>query len=177
VLEKVSGMPMIGTFAVLHILARGVDASDASWHPYDMVIVLLDSLQRSLAMLVTAVDSYDSAVSGMPVNETQIDLLRTATIKNFEVAYEVAWKTMRRWMAVTGDAATIDQLTRRELFRQAAGLGLIEDPNAWFSFHDARNASAHTYREDVAESSFVAARSFMHAGHALLNALRRRSDA
>ena len=156
---------------------RALDAIDASWHLYDMATVLLDSLQRSLAMLATAVDSYDSAVSGMPVNETQIDLFRTATIKNFEVAYEVAWKTMRRWMAVAGDAATIEQLTRRELFREAAVLGLIEDPNAWFGFHEARNASAHTYREDVAESSFVAARSFMHAGHELLTALWRRGDA
>jgi nucleotidyltransferase substrate binding protein (TIGR01987 family) len=145
--------------------------------PYDMATVLLDSLHRSLAMLATAVDSYDLAFSGRPVNETLIDLLRTATIKHFEVAYEVAWKTMRRWMAVAGDPARIDQLTRRELFREAAGLGLIEDPNAWFGFLEARNASAHTYREDVAESSFVAARTFMHVGQDLLTALRRRGDA
>ncbi len=103
--------------------------------------------------------------------------LRDSVVQRFEYTYELAWKMMVRWlrMNVSPEAAE-EAYSRKELFRLAARQGLIEDPNRWFIYHDARNVSVHTYDESNAARAFAAARSLPQDVDFLIHELERRND-
>jgi nucleotidyltransferase substrate binding protein (TIGR01987 family) len=114
-----------------------------------------------LTTLVNAVTSLREALA-QPVNP----FIRDATIKRLEFTYELFWKFMRRYLRQ--QAVTPEPLTRRDLFRDAAASGLINDPQSWFKFHDARNLTAHTYNEETAKQVYEVARLFLPAAEELL---------
>ena len=103
------------------------------------------------------------------------DVVRDATIQRFEYTYEIAWKMMKRHLewAEGGDA---DRLARRELFREAARIGLVESAEEWFEYHQARNRTSHVYDEVVAEEVYESALRFAPAAPRLLEALERVHD-
>lgn len=119
-----------------------------------------------LTPLVKAVTSLREALA-QPIDP----FIRDATIKRFEFTYELCWKFIQRHLR--RQSVTPEALTRRDLFRDAAALGLIDDPEAWFKFHDARNLTAHTYNEETAKQVYETARRFLPAAEALLAALDR----
>ena len=47
------------------------------------------------------------------------ETVRGGIIQNFEVAYELSWRMMKRWLESNINAETVDGVTRRELVRQA----------------------------------------------------------
>jgi nucleotidyltransferase substrate binding protein (TIGR01987 family) len=100
------------------------------------------------------------------------DIVRDATIHRFEYTYELAWKMIKRHLewAGTSDA---DSLTRKNLFREAARIGLIADAEAWFDYHEARNLTSHTYDEVLAEEVYETARRFAPDARRLLEVLNR----
>jgi nucleotidyltransferase substrate binding protein (TIGR01987 family) len=102
--------------------------------------------------------------------------VRSGIIQNFEVAYELSWKMMKRWIETNISAASVDGVTRRELFRQAAENRLIDDVDLWMSFHAARNETSHTYDNDTAEEVSDSAEQFVAAAQSLLTSLRARND-
>ena len=98
------------------------------------------------------------------------DLERDGCIQRFEYTYELAWKMMRRHLVVLG-AGDAELLGRRELFREAARRGLIDDPERWFAFQKARNLTSHNYDEHKAEAAFAEAQAFLPHAKALLEKL------
>jgi nucleotidyltransferase substrate binding protein (TIGR01987 family) len=60
----------------------------------------------------------------------------------------MSWKTMKKILFNEG----IDASFPREVFRQAARHGLINNPEIWFSFLEKRNLSSHAYDEDEIDS-------------------------
>ena len=70
--------------------------------------------------------------------------LKAGAVKSFEYTYEMSWKTMKKILMEEG----INALTPRDVFRQAARSGLINDPEVWFTFLEKRNFSSHAYDED-----------------------------
>jgi nucleotidyltransferase substrate binding protein (TIGR01987 family) len=46
----------------------------------------------------------------------------------------------------------------KAVFREAAKHGIIDNPSDWFSFLDARNLTAHTYVEAVADKVYKVAK-------------------
>lgn len=57
---------------------------------------------------------------------------------------------------------TVDILNKKDLFRRAAEAKLIQDPKAWFSYHNTRNITLHTYDdEDNAEKVFQNTKPFL----------------
>ena len=97
--------------------------------------------------------------------------LRDGAIQRFEYTYELAWKTMKRALE---DANEPPAATRRDLFRQAWEAGLIDDPQAWQVFHEARNDTSHAYRAEYADRVFQAVPAFAEACGALVEKLRER---
>lgn len=93
-----------------------------------------------------------------------------ATIQAFEYTLELSWKTMRRIMSASG----IENLnTPKAIFRQAAVIGLINDPTAWFRFIEIRNMTSHTYNQDTLEEVVAIFPTFKSAALDLLINLRR----
>ena len=104
----------------------------------------------------------------MPKN----DIVRDATIQRFEYTYELAWKMMKRHLEWSGTINT-DPPTKRDLFREAANVGLIKDAETWFEYNIARGKTSHTYDESTAEEVYEAAIKFAPDSRSLLVELKK----
>jgi nucleotidyltransferase substrate binding protein (TIGR01987 family) len=82
---------------------------------------------------------------------------------------------MVRRQLVFMDVGDADLLGRRELFREAARRGLIDDPEEWFSFQKARNLTSQNYDADKAEETYAAAKAFVPQARRLLDELTDRN--
>jgi len=102
------------------------------------------------------------------------ETLRAGVIQNFEVAYGVAWKMMKRWLEINVSPTLFEGTTKKELFRHAAENHLIADTVPWFDFHRSRNITAHTYNQANAKAATELARKFFSEATDLLNRLEQR---
>ncbi len=102
--------------------------------------------------------------------------LRDAVIQRFEYTYELSWKLVQRWISENVSPEAAAPISRKELFRTAARLGLIDEPQNWFLYHQARNLSVHTYNESNAADVFAAALKFAADAGMLAAALRRNEE-
>lgn len=84
------------------------------------------------------------------LKEAESELEKAGAIQAFEMAYELAWKTMKRVLAFRG----IEVASPREVFRLAAQEKWIVDPEVWFEFIVKRNLTVHIYNRKVAEEIF-----------------------
>jgi nucleotidyltransferase substrate binding protein (TIGR01987 family) len=76
------------------------------------------------------------------------DLERQGLIKAFEYTYELAWNTLKDFLEFQGQS---DIFGSRDAIRRAFSVGLVEDGEAWMAMLQSRNATSHTYNEEVAE--------------------------
>jgi nucleotidyltransferase substrate binding protein (TIGR01987 family) len=101
------------------------------------------------------------------------EIARAALIHHFELAYELCWKTMKRYIEMdVGEEADI--FTRRDLFRLAAERRLIEDFDSWLHYHRSRNRTSHTYSENVAKEVYQCAKEFSGDLRAFVETMERR---
>lgn len=78
------------------------------------------------------------------LENAQSDLEKTGAIKAFEFCYELAWKTLKKVLYKKG----IEANNPRDVFREAAISGLIDNPKNWFDFIEKRNLTVYTYDAD-----------------------------
>ena len=95
---------------------------------------------------------YNLIGSGIAAERADIKrAFRTAAIKSYEYAYELAVRLIRRRLQRTAPSAEdIAQMDFKPLMRLAAERGIIDDPVAWFLYREKRNETAHTYDETKA---------------------------
>ena len=80
-----------------------------------------------------------------------------ATIKRFEFTFELCWKLMNNIVRQN----RIEVYGPKNSFRAAARLGLIDDPQSWFKFLEARNYTVHTYDDKTALWVYNRAKEFV----------------
>lgn len=97
------------------------------------------------------------------------ETVRAGVIQNYEVCYESAWKSMKRW--IEENDVEIDGLTRRALYIKAVENRLIDDVEKWMEFHKARNTTSHVYEVEVAEEVYEIAFEYLDYAKALLERL------
>jgi nucleotidyltransferase substrate binding protein (TIGR01987 family) len=134
----------------------------------------LTSLENATASLERSINAATTFEATLPPEIK--DTVRSGIIQNFEVAYELSWKMMKRWLENHISADSVDGVTRRELFRRAAENRLIDDVDLWMSFHAARNETSHTYDHNTAEEVSESAEHFVAAAQSLLKSLQARND-
>ena len=115
----------------------------------------------SLLEFEKALISLEKALS-----EPKTDITRDASIQRFEFCVELAWKTAKKKMGS-------DSIAPKVIVREMAQQRLIEDPELWIQFVNARNESSHTYKEDVARRVLDVATHFLPEGKKLLSALKK----
>ena len=117
--------------------------------------------------------SFEKALESLEaiLKHANDDVVRDATIQRFEYTYELAWKMIKRHLDWAGNANTA-VLSKRDLFREAAKIGIVADAEAWFEYHQARNETSHTYELAAAEEVYEAAKKFAPDARALLTALK-----
>ncbi|MBS3966994.1 MAG: nucleotidyltransferase substrate binding protein [Truepera sp.] len=77
------------------------------------------------------------------------DLEEQGLIQAFEFTHELAWNTVKDFLASRGVSGLYGSKdTTREAFRQ----GLIANGEAWMEMIRSRNLTSHTYNEEVAKA-------------------------
>jgi nucleotidyltransferase substrate binding protein (TIGR01987 family) len=80
----------------------------------------------------------------------ETEMNRDAAIQRFEFTFELSWKLM---YSVLSDQ-NISTYGTRNVIREAARLNLIDNPEDWFGFLQARNLTVHTYKESIAKEVY-----------------------
>lgn len=124
-----------------------------------------ERLEHKIANLDRACRALERSVA-TPVMEPR-DL--SGIIKDFELAYEIAWRALRARLEHDGHPVT----TARAAFARAYQLDLLDDEATWLEMIEDRNRSVHVYNEDDARTlaERVAAH-HLRALRALLTRLR-----
>ena len=140
----------------------------------DQKIVLdLTSLAQSIKVLHESVK--DHTRNGHMFSPVQQETFRSGIIQNFEIAYELAWKAMKRWIEENVSPDVLFGAPRIELFRRAAENGLIESVEDWMTFHQARNSTSHIYNAAIAAEVYEVAVRFASDGKTFLENITARS--
>ncbi len=101
---------------------------------------------------------------------------KAGVIQNFEFTYELCWKYIQRWIRINLSIEQAEPRTRKDLFRIAAKKGLIQKPESWFEYTNARNETVHTYDEAKSEYVFKTATVFLDDAEFLLKQLQNHND-
>ncbi|MDR0327199.1 MAG: nucleotidyltransferase substrate binding protein [Planctomycetaceae bacterium] len=126
----------------------------------------LTSLAKSVKVLRESVEDY--LRNGSTFTPVQQETFRSGIIQNFEIAYELCWKTMKRWIEENVSPDILFGVPRIELFRRAAENGLIDSVEHWITFHQARNRTSHIYGAEVAKEVYDTAVRFVADAEAFL---------
>jgi nucleotidyltransferase substrate binding protein (TIGR01987 family) len=96
------------------------------------------------------------------------DQAQAGAVQAFEFCYELAWKMMKRVLAVRG----VDAASPADTFRKAAPEGLIDDPEVWFAFQKKRNLTSHTYEQENLDAIVAILDEFSRELAILINRLK-----
>jgi nucleotidyltransferase substrate binding protein (TIGR01987 family) len=77
------------------------------------------------------------------------DTTDVALIKAYEMAFELAWKTLQDFMQYQG----IQTLGARDAIKAAFGRGLVIEGQMWIEMLDQRNMLVHIYDQKVARAA------------------------
>lgn len=104
----------------------------------------LDSLSNAVQRLTEGYDRYQQDTS-----DTQI---RDGLIQRFEFTYEIAHKTLKRYMeSVSANPEQYDEMPFADLIRSANEQGLLLSAwPKWKIFREMRARTSHTYDEKLA---------------------------
>lgn len=88
------------------------------------------------------------------IKTTQNDraVYRDSAIQRFEIAFDLAWKTLREKLRTTYG---IDAPSPKKCFQEAFKQGIIDDGTIWIDMTDMRNETTHAYNENFAESALA----------------------
>lgn len=133
-------------------------------------------LELDLASLNNAVERF---AEGLEVVRQQPDntLIRDGVIQRFEFTYELAHKTLRRYLEMTAASqATIDDMVFQDLIRTGNEQGLLlNDWETWKGYRQSRTDTSHTYNEEKALKVIGKIPAFLEEARFLLEQLRKRT--
>lgn len=138
--------------------------------------LVLNNFQKSIEALERSLQVMSEPEQMDLLSHEAQEAVKAGVIQNFEVAYEQAWKMIKRWLENNADAIQVDGVTRRELFRLAAEQQLIGDVDLWMEFHKARNETSHSYDGDVAQEVLETAQKFLSEVKDLFDRLEQHND-
>lgn len=137
----------------------------------------LTSLRKAVESLERAVSVVNDETFFAGLSDEARETIKSGVIQNFEVAYELCWKYAQRWLRENTQVEQSENpRSRKEIFRLAARYGLVNNPETWFSYGDARNLTSHIYSENTAESVYNTALVFVKDAGYLLKKLEESKE-
>lgn len=112
---------------------------------------MLSKIQSQLQDLETAQQRLQDALE-----KEKDDIVRDAVIQRFEFTFELTWKSLSTFLKEDG----IEFKGIKSLLRDAARIGLLDEPEVWFTYLEARNLTTHTYDLEIAEKVYIKAKQF-----------------
>lgn len=79
------------------------------------------------------------------------ELEKEGIVQRFEYTFELAWKTLKDYLEHTG--IVLEQVTPRQVIKQAFAAKIIEDGTVWINMLDHRNRMSHTYNPKTFEQA------------------------
>ncbi len=103
---------------------------------------------------------------------------RASAIQSFEYTYELAYKSLFRYLEATEPAISqLDRLSFQDIIRLAYERGLIQaELRAWLDFRKNRGTTSHTYDEEKADQVFSAIPAFLTEATFLYHEIERRQQ-
>jgi len=95
-------------------------------------------------MLLSEINNY--------APEETIAIIREGFIQRFEIAFELAWKTLRDYLEYEGLNV---QPTPRAVIKEAFATGIVSDGETFISMLEARNMMSHKYDENTFNAVFL----------------------
>lgn len=135
----------------------------------------LAPLRNAFNALVESQEFYESRLAEGHLAVGEDSSLRAGSIKHFEIAYELSWKMMKRWLNENVGPDVADGVTRQELFRLSCENRLISDVDSWITHNKSRNQTAHIYDEVIAVSVYESVAGFIQDARELLSSLEARN--
>jgi nucleotidyltransferase substrate binding protein (TIGR01987 family) len=83
-------------------------------------------------------------------------LEKEGTIRRFEFALELAWKTLKDFMEYEG--RVIDPVTPRHVVKEGFAAHILRDGQVWIDMLDHRNLLSHTYDAAAFDQAVLAIR-------------------
>lgn len=124
-----------------------------------MATELAEKIQSQIDSLKQATSRLKEATSLEPIR-----IHKDATIQRFNFCFELGWKLMQSIAQFQGE----ESYSPRNCIRTAVRLGLIDDPEKWFGYLEARNLTAHLYDEKIADLVYEKAKEFLTATQSLI---------
>ncbi|MEO5364049.1 MAG: nucleotidyltransferase substrate binding protein [Magnetococcus sp. DMHC-8] len=121
-----------------------------------------------------SVDTLELAVAaigqGLVEHEQYPNVLsiRDGVIQRFEIAMDLSWKLLQRFLRERFDVDTDRLRSRKDIFREAAIKGLIVDVERWLAHYEARNNTSHIYDAALADRTFAQVQAFLPDARALV---------
>ena len=97
--------------------------------------------EKRIKDLKKAVSQAEAAIDLYHKENDQRDLNFLMIVKAYEILVELAWKYFKLKVEDEGLSAP----SPKEAVRKDATIGIIEDPQKWIGFIEARNLSVHDY--------------------------------
>lgn len=91
-------------------------------------------------------DNFDRALVrlGEVLMRSEDDVVRDSIIQRFEFTFEMAWKTLFRYLLLKGEKVAAKAW---DVLPAAFEAGLLDDAEAWDRMRDYRNDTSHEYSE------------------------------
>ena len=86
------------------------------------------------------------------LREVKNDIVRDSAIQRFEITFELAWKTAEAYLE---EYQKVRCASPRSCFRELFNQGVIKYDDYWLKLADWRNATAHMYKESVADELYA----------------------
>ena len=111
-------------------------------------------MKLDISSLKKATYSLERSLNEYKINPNEF--VRDSCIQRFEYTYEIAWKSIKRFLEeIAPNANEIDLLTFQELIREANEKGLLlNDWDTWKVYRIYRGTTSHAYNEDKANEIY-----------------------
>ncbi len=136
------------------------------------------TIELDLTSFAKAIDRFSE---GLDVLREQPDdtLIRDGVIQRFEFTYELAHKTLKRYLEMTAPTPdVIDGMSFQDLIRTGNEQGLLlNDWEEWKQYRQSRTDTSHTYNEEKALLVIEKIPAFLDETRFFLKQLRKRTEA
>ncbi len=124
-------------------------------------------LQESMRYLHSDLAAHDAGLQRQ---------FKMATIQAFEFTYELAHKTLKRYLEASEPTPTVvDEMSFATLIRTAAERGLVQNSwDVWSAYRKARGTTSHSYNEESADNVLMQVAPFMAEVQFLLQQLQQK---
>lgn len=129
---------------------------------------------ETMSKLIILLQDFEKATKRFEeiLKEEKTDITRDSAIKRFELAFDLAWKTVKAFLE---DYHNVQCVSPKTCFREAFNKGLVEYNDYWISVSSLRNYTVHTYNEIFADEMYKKLPKALEYFKTLLEAIKKAS--